>query len=150
MDNGIVVVMGDHRTMTPLSADEFQHYGDRAFARVPMIVAGKVEMPPVIEEAFQQTDVLPSLSWQIGVDFCRLPYTGSFLRPDPKPPSIVVHARGDDRNRVDIYQGPLGTFGYHLKGDDSNWVGGQPQNAAAIAAWIDVQRADAQVRGQKR
>ena len=44
----------------------------------------------------------------------------------------------------------LGTFGYHLKGDDSNWVGGQPQNAAAIAAWIDVQRADAQVRGQKR
>lgn len=150
MDNGILVVMGDHRTMTPLSADEFQRYGDRAFARVPMIVAGKVEMPAVIDDAFQQTDVLPSLAWQIGVDFCRLPYTGSFLRPDPKPPSIVVHARGDDRNRVDIYQGPLGTFGYHLKGDDSNWVGGQPQNAAAIAAWIDVQRADAQVRGQKR
>ena len=35
-------------TMTPLSADEFQRYGDRAFARVPMIVAGKVEMPAAV------------------------------------------------------------------------------------------------------
>lgn len=146
LDHGLLIVMGDHRTMTPLHEDEFAAQGERAYARVPMVVAGKVDMPAVVGEAFQQTDLLPSLAWQMGAEQCRSPYNGSFLRSDPQAPGIVVHARGDDRNRIDIYHDDS-VSGFLLDGDDSRWLDGAPPDAERIAAWINVQRAEAAERG---
>ena len=148
-EHGILVVMGDHRTMTPLRAEEYAHFGERAYARVPMIVAGSIDMPAVIEEPFQQTDLLPSLAWQFGVEHCRSPYAGSFLRPDPQPPALIVHARGDDRNRIDIYHGEDGVSAFQLDGDDSRWLDKPPPDADRVAAWINVQRADAVKRAKR-
>jgi hypothetical protein len=34
-DHGVLLVLGDHRTMTPLHEDEFLAHGERAFARIP-------------------------------------------------------------------------------------------------------------------
>lgn len=147
--HGLLVILGDHRSMTPLQANEYQSYGERAFARIPMVIAGNVDMPKVVDEAFQQYDLLPSLAWQLGVPYCRLPYAGSFLKPNPEPPSLVVHARGDNRSRVDIYTGETAVFSYLLDGDNSDWLGPAPPDAQAISAWIDVQRADAGLRAKK-
>lgn len=144
---GILIIMGDHRTMTPLQAEEYRRFGERAYARVPMIVVGNVDMPRVIDAAFQQTDLLPSLAWVLGEPWCRNSFAGNFLRPDPKPPAIVVHARGTDRNRVDVYHGSNSVSGYLLDGDDSRWLDTPPPGAAGIAAWIDAQRDDAFRRG---
>ena len=148
LDHGVLIVMGDHRTMTPLHEDEFAAYGDRAYARLPMIISGNMEMPAVVEGAFQQTDLLPSLAWQFGAEHCRSVYNGSFLRSDPQAPAIVVHARGDDRNRIDIYHDDA-VSGFLLDGDDSRWLDQSPPDAEHIAAWINVQRAEAALRGRR-
>ena len=146
LDHGVLIIMGDHRTMTPLHEDEFAAHGERAYARVPMVVAGRVDMPAVIEEDFQQTDLLPSLAWQFGVQHCRPAYSGNFLRRDPQAPAIVVHARGDDRNRIDVYHDDA-VSGFLFDGDDSRWLDPPPPDAARVAAWINVQRAEAALRG---
>lgn len=148
-DNGLLIVMGDHRSMTPLHESEYREFGERAFARVPMIVIGDIDMPKVVDAAFQQTDLLPSLAWQFGVDWCRPPFAGSFLRPHPEPPALVFHARGDDRNRVDVYHGSDEVAAYLLDGDDSRWLGPPPEDGERVAAWINVQRDEAARRGGK-
>lgn len=148
--NGLLIIMGDHRTMTPLDETEYRQFGERAFARVPMIVIGDVEMPKVVETPFQQTDLLPSLAWVFGVPWCRSPYAGSFLRANPEPPQLVFHARGDDRNRVDVYHGTDEESAYVLDGDDSRWLGPPPEDGERVAAWINVQRHEAALRGRKQ
>ncbi|MGB0132665.1 sulfatase-like hydrolase/transferase, partial [Dokdonella sp.] len=147
---GILIVMGDHRTMTPLNESEFLDFGDRAFARVPMIVIGDIDMPAVVEGSFQQIDLLPSLAWQLGVEWCRSPYMGSFLRENPHPPQVVFHARGDDRNRVDVYHDNDKVSAFLLDGDDSRWLGPPPADGERVAAWINVQRDEASRRGRQQ
>jgi phosphoglycerol transferase MdoB-like AlkP superfamily enzyme len=148
--NGLLIIMGDHRTMTPLHEAEYREFGERAFARVPMIVIGDVEMPKVVETPFQQTDLLPSLAWQFGVNWCRPAFAGSFLRSDPEPPELVFHARGDNRNQVDVYHGIDEESAYLLDGDDSRWLGTPPADGERVAAWINVERDEAARRGSSR
>ena len=144
--NGILLVLGDHRTMTPLHEDEFRAYGERAFARIPMVVVGAVDMPPIISAGFQQTDIAPSIAYWLGLGECRGPFTGLFLRPDPQPADYVLHVRGDDRNRVDVYHG-ADLSGFLLDGDSSSWTGKPPSRADFVAAWIDWQREKAREKG---
>ena len=148
LDHGLLIIMGDHRTMTPLHEDEYRRYGDRAYARVPMVVSGTLDMPAVVEDPFQQTDLLPSLAWQFGAEHCRSVYNGSFLRSDPQAPPIVVHVLGNDRNRIDIYHDDA-VSGFLLDGDDSRWLDDAPPDAENISAWINVQRAEAELRGAR-
>jgi phosphoglycerol transferase MdoB-like AlkP superfamily enzyme len=139
-DHGVLMVFGDHRTMTPLHADEFAQYGDRAYARVPLIVAGAVDMPTLIEAPFQQADIPPSIAELVGLESCRTVFTGSFLRKDPQPPQYVIHARGDDRNRADVYWNADDLAGYAFDGDASRWLTPPPPDAETVAAWINTQR----------
>ncbi|WP_440222477.1 LTA synthase family protein [Dokdonella sp. MW10] len=148
LDDGVMLVLGDHRTMTPLAAFEYASHGERAFARVPLVVAGAVDMPKVVEAPFQQADIVPSLAWLFGETRCRDAFAGSFLRADPQPPRHVVHVRGDDRDRVDVYHGDGEVAGYRLDGDSSTWIGTPPPDAEDAAAWIDVHRDDAMKRLQ--
>ncbi|HKE49362.1 MAG TPA: LTA synthase family protein, partial [Rhodanobacteraceae bacterium] len=69
-DHGVLIVLGDHRTMTPLHEEEYRRYGERAFARIPLIVAGAVDMPAVVDAPFQQTDVVPSIADLAGLESC--------------------------------------------------------------------------------
>jgi lipoteichoic acid synthase len=145
-DHGILLVLGDHRTMTPLHADEFRVHGERAFARIPLVVAGAVDMPAVVVGAFQQTDIAASIASWLGLPACNGPFGGLFLRAHPQPAQYVVHVRGDDRNRVDVYSGAGSVDGFRLEGDRSAWIDKRPENADAVAAWIDWQRRQAQLR----
>lgn len=149
-EHGVLIVLGDHRSMTPLGADEYAAQGERAFAHVPLVVVGAVDMPKVVDAPFQQSDVLPSLAWLLGQPRCRDAFAGSFLRTDPQPPRYVMHVRGDDRNRIDVYHGDNDVAGFGLAGDDSDWLGSRPENAEDVAAWITVQRAAAGERGKAR
>lgn len=140
-DDGVLLILGDHRTMTPLHKEEYRAFGERSFARVPFVVAGKVDMPTVIDAPFQQTDIGPSIAELLGLEACVSPFTGHFLRADPLPADYVVHTRGDDRNRVDVYWGDGGAVaGFRLDGDASSWLGDPPPNAGDVAAWIDSRR----------
>lgn len=140
--DGILLILGDHRAMTPLRREEIQIHGDRAFARIPLIVSGAVDMPAVVDEAFQQSDLLPSLAELLGGRNCRNIFQGSLLRPDPQPARYVLHVRGDDRNRVDVYSGVNGLAAYRLDGDASEWMTSPPPDADDVAAWIIALRGE--------
>ncbi|MGH8042200.1 MAG: LTA synthase family protein [Rudaea sp.] len=137
--NGILLITGDHRSMTPILGAEYRRFGERAFARIPLIVSGDVNMPKVVNAAFQQTDFAASLAHIMGVDYCRTAFNGIFLDVHPQPAQYVTQARGDDRNRVDVYFDDR-IAGYLEDGDASRWIGPPPANASALAAWINVQR----------
>lgn len=139
-ENGILMITGDHRTMTPLRSGEYEEYGARAFARIPMIVAGNVNMPQVVDAAFQQTDIAPSIAELLGLRVCRTPFMGSFLKENLAPSQYVVHTRGDDRDRIDVYYGANEVSGFRLNGDASHWMDNPPPDADLIAAWITTQR----------
>jgi lipoteichoic acid synthase len=140
LDHGVLLITGDHRSMTPLDAHEYRRFGERAFARIPLIVAGAVDMPPVVDAAFQQSDLPASVARLVGADYCRSAFTGTLLDASPAPPRYVLHTRGDDRNRVDVYfDGDVA--GYAEDGDASHWIDAKaPPDAQSVAAWIDAQR----------
>lgn len=146
--NGILLVTGDHRSMTTVGSEEWARYGDSALARVPMVVAGASGLPKgPIAEAFQQTDLLPSLAQLVGEgQVCRHQGQGSFLRPDPQPPAHVIHARGDRRGRIDVYY-PEGTGWIELAGDASRIGGVLPERTEAIAEQVHRDRIE---RGELR
>ena len=139
LDHGVLLSLGDHRTMTPLHEEEYRQHGERAFARVPLVVAGAVDLPKVVDAPFQQTDIGPSIADLVGLDACNSAFTGHFLRTDPKPAGYVLHVRGDDRDRLDVYWDDE-VSAFHYDGDASGWLTKPPPDAADVAAWIDVHR----------
>jgi len=139
LDHNVLLILGDHRTMTPLHEEEYKKHGERAFARIPFIVAGAVDMPPVIDEPFQQTDIGASIADLLGLESCTSAFTGHFLRSDPKPADYVIHVRGDNRDRLDVYWDDE-VSGFHYDGDASGWIDKPPPESDAAAAWIDSHR----------
>jgi lipoteichoic acid synthase len=130
-DNGILLISGDHRSMTPLFAAEQAKFGDSAMARVPMVIATNLPIQRgALRGAFQQTDLVSSLDGLASPHACRLDDRGLFLSDPPTPPTYVLRARGDKRDHLDVYfRGTDGTSkegGILLDGDDSRWLGDKP------------------------
>lgn len=131
-EHGLLLITGDHRSMTPLHPDERVRHGDRAFARVPLIVVGDSALSRGrIDAPFQQTDLLPSLADLTADESCRRADQGWFLRAAPEPPQRIVHARGDARNRIDFYVGESSSA-LILDGDASRWIGTRPADWQTI------------------
>lgn len=143
LDHGVLLVTGDHRAMTPLSPAEYRQWNERAFARIPLVIAGAVDMPARVDAAFQQSDLPASIGALIGARACTSPFTGSLLQSGPVAPEYVLHARGDDPSRVDVYYGAGEVARYLEDGDDSRFIGAPPPQAGLVSAWIDVLRGDA-------
>ena len=138
-EHGVLMITGDHRSMTPLYPYEYRSWGERAFARVPMVVMGDVDMPAVIHSTFAQTDVPTSFAWLVGIRTCVDAGHGNFARADPQPPRYVLHASGDRRDNVDVYFDGMAAS-ILLDGDDSRWIGPRPVNWRAILARVNIQR----------
>jgi lipoteichoic acid synthase len=139
-DDGILLVTGDHRSMTPLRPEERAAHGTRAFARVPMVAIGATGLPRGrIDAPFQQTDLRASLADLVGSESCATAGEGRFLRADPQPPAWIAHVRGDARSRIDFYLGDEAGV-LLLKGDDSEWSGARPAEWQAIADGIHRDR----------
>ncbi|MFA5591000.1 MAG: sulfatase-like hydrolase/transferase [Lysobacteraceae bacterium] len=140
-DHGILLVTGDHRSMTAVQPDEWLRHGDSALARVPMVVAGASGLPDgPVAGAFQQTDLRPSLAQLVAEgEVCRTTAQGTFLRSDPQPAGHVIHARGDRRGRIDVYY-QEGTGWIDLAGDASRIGGILPQRTAVIAEAVHRDR----------
>lgn len=132
-DNGILLISGDHRSMTPLFAAEQAKFGDSALARVPMVIATKLPIAHgALPGPFQQTDLVPSLDNLVNAHACRTDDQGLFLTNPPVSPQYIVHARGDKRDWLDIYfqkpDGAVDEGNIILDGDNSRWYGDKPAN----------------------
>lgn len=148
-ENGILLVTGDHRKMTPISEREVERYGDSAKARIPLLLLGKgVEAGKIDPRFFQQSDLLPMLDIAIN--------TSDELSPHPVWVERYSHYFSSNENNGDLEvfnEASLGMRGYklHAFANSVEWVTAPPLNAIAITQTIHAQRAAFQMhRGNFR
>lgn len=61
-DNGLLIVIGDHRKMTPLEDAEFEKWGTTAAAKIIGFMIGKgIDTDQIDDHLYQQTDLFYSL-----------------------------------------------------------------------------------------
>ena len=140
--DGLLLIVGDHRSMTPLKPGEFDRYGASAFARIAAYAFGAEALPRGVEtRPFQQTDVLPSLLALIDGRACRTPLQGNFLAAPLTSARHVLHVSGYEREQVQlIADGPGAAI--VLDGDATHWIGAAPQDAAAVLAAVNRDRVE--------
>ncbi|MEP6701604.1 MAG: LTA synthase family protein, partial [Betaproteobacteria bacterium] len=123
-DNGMLVILGDHRAMTQVTAEERAKYGDRALSRIPLIVAADPMAQPVrVDLLGQQADLVHSLAVLTGKQACASPDHGDFLSSRPKAADPVIHVRGDRRSWLSVYSPDGHDASIRMDGDDTAWVG---------------------------
>jgi lipoteichoic acid synthase len=138
--DGVLIVSGDHRSMTPLTAAELVRFDDSALARTPFVVVSDFSLARgAVAERFQQTDLPSSIADLVGSRSCLTSETGSFLRMPPQPAQFSAHARGDQRDGVDIYFGKEQAQ-IILDGDQTHWEGPRPPDWQHIMDGILLDR----------
>jgi lipoteichoic acid synthase len=139
-DDGIVVIVGDHRAMTPISAAEQQRFGFSAAVRVPAVILGPTGMPAGEWAAqAQQSDLIPSLRHLLLGESCRNEWQGRFLGAGAKPARYVVFAEPMRRNEIGVIEGPE-HYTLLLDGDDTRWIDAPPRPEDAQRVRTEVNR----------
>lgn len=107
-DNGILLLTGDHRTMTPVSAAEVSRFGAAAPARVPLLAIGAGIPAGSALAPYQQADLPSSIEYLVGPQVC----FGSRQRnmfADQKAAAAdercIVHSRGDEVDLAEVFCG---------------------------------------------
>jgi lipoteichoic acid synthase len=139
-DNGLLLITGDHRAMTPVTAPEAKRFGERALSRVPLVVAGRSSLGPGRHDALaQQADLVDSLGVALGDEYCRNASRGTFLTAPPVEPRFVIHVRGDRRSWLSVYMAQ-GDSIVRLDGDRTGWLGTAPANGESIVRHVNMER----------
>lgn len=133
-ENGILVITGDHRSMTSLRKGEVNAIGIDAPARVPAIIVGQAfEGKGAIPGKWQHTDFLPSLLYAMGEESCTDDFTGRYLGDDPHPAKYILHAQGMERDEIMVITNQATEpFKIELDGENTDWVGSKPDDEADI------------------
>ena len=106
-ESGVLLVISDHRSMTPIPAEEFARFGLGAWSRVPMFAIGGGFTPGSVDRgAYSQSHLVPSMEWWL-TGSARLGPLESIMFP-PKPPAAgrseacALHLRGNERGKVNV------------------------------------------------
>lgn len=138
--NGLLLITGDHRAMTPVTAGEAASSGERALSLVPLIVAGRSALPPGRHDVLaQQADLVDSIGMLLGGESCRRADRGAFLTTPLAEPQYVIHVRGDRRSWLNVYTGQ-GDAVIRLDGDRTDWLGPPPAKAESIVHRVNRER----------
>ena len=133
---GLLVIVGDHRGMTPLPPAERERMGPSAEMRVPLVVIGDDRLPKGGSDAqVQQTDVVPSLRHEIAGEACRTDWQGRFLGGPAVAARYVVYADPFRRNQVTVLEGSQ-RYRLVLDGDGTHWID-PPADAAEAQRLLD-------------
>ncbi|MBV7452905.1 LTA synthase family protein [Acidovorax sp. sif1233] len=144
LDQGILIIMGDHRSMTIQRPGEARTIGPAAHARVPAVIAG-VGYRGIgsIAGQWQQADLVPSVLSTLGMRSCTSDFQGRFVEPRQQP-RYIFHAQGMERDRVliKVKDEPDLLF-VQLDGDRTHWVRppDPPTAHHGVIAEINRQRA---------
>lgn len=140
-DSGILIILGDHRAMTLVTAEERTRYGDRALSRIPLIVAsnpaGEGTRVDMLE---QQADLIHSLNALTGAEDCRPAERGDFLAATPISANHVIHVRGDRRSWLSVYSADGKDAHIRMDGDATAWIDPAPENGELILGSVNKER----------
>lgn len=121
-DRGILIITGDHRSMTARRSNEWERLGTDAYARVPaVIVSAEHRNKGAITGLWQQTDFIPSLLDTMGLESCTSDFEGRFLG-EIQPSKYILHTQGSERDRILVrVQGSPEVLEVQLDGDKTRW-----------------------------
>ena len=128
-DNGVLVVVSDHRAMTFVSRAEVQQFGRAAASRIPaFILAGNRGNDKLVPEAgyeihtlLHQADLPRTLLNRVSDEVCATANHRDMLAHSDDSSRCIFHARGDHRDRIDVLCGHAdGTV--EVAGDDTRFV----------------------------
>lgn len=149
LDSLMLVVVSDHRTMTPLRPEESALYGEEAHALVPLVIADPDRPGPQrVEARFQQVDLATSFDAMLSGRSCTTAIRGDLLADPPAPPRCTLHARADDRGKVDIACGDDRAT-VRLHGDDTRLENGSVPDAGTLMNQIDLERIERRFRRRR-
>ncbi len=120
-EEGILIIVGDHRAMVPLVPGEHQLFGERAAALVPLIIATGKREEERIEGQFQQIDLYNSIVSHVTGRRCTSPWRGELMSEQPTPAQFIFHRRGDVRTDYSIFS-PKGDQRVKVNGDFTSIV----------------------------
>ena len=151
LDHGIILVISDHRAMTPVSKKEHDRLGRSASSLIPAFVVQREAKKQAVYHLFHQADLLPSILRQIEEgEFCWRGAVRDLFEPEVSQPRCVMHSRGDVRHHVDIFCAE-GSGTAKVRGDNSVFIDTQGLDAEKqrmlldTIAWERI-RTDAQSR----
>ncbi len=126
-EHGNLVITADHRAMVPMSEAEAARYGDRGFARIPMVVLGKNAVSgAVVEQGFSQTDLMPTMAHLTGhASTCLASDQGAFLPVPMHAPQCIFTQRSFSKNDV-MAQCGGSDHTIHLNGDKTAFADATP------------------------
>ena len=101
-DNGVLIVVSDHRSMTPMSSEELDLWGEAAHSRVPAFMIGNDIRPGSIDEAtYSQSDLTPSFEWWLEGEVALAPFEAVMFDPEFVTRKCAFFLRMDRRAMVD-------------------------------------------------
>jgi len=159
-DKGILMVLSDHRSMTPIPAHELETFGPPAHSRIPAFVIGP-DFPAGQENdrVFSQADLVPSFElWLKGssefdpFQSVMFGIASELTHRKDLEPGCAFHQRGDQRGLVEIHCNP-GYGQIQLEGDDTRFLfsaGLTRAQQTDILDWLAVLRLQGLKRHQAR
>ncbi|MCQ8119187.1 LTA synthase family protein [Methylomonas rosea] len=136
-NNGILLIVGDHHSMTPLKKAEVELYGQyNASAKVPLVIADGDQPASVESNQYQQIDVFNSLQGLAVGKQCYSDWKGVLFGEAKTPPKYIIHRRGDNRDMVSIF-GENEEFLVKLDGDNTRVTSRLPAEQTVRQLLVD-------------
>lgn len=136
-DNGILLIVGDHHSMTPLKPQESERFGHyKASARVPLVVVTGGQAPQTESRQFQQTDVFNTLQGTVQGRQCHSDWQGVLWGTAQTSPKFIVHRRGDNRDKVSVFTQDS-DYLIKLNGDHTDVVSREPTEQTVRQSVVD-------------
>lgn len=102
-ENGVLVVVSDQRSMSPMSRKELETRGSTAHSLVPaFIIGGGFEPGAVADSVFAQSDLVPSFRWWATGEVALQPFEAVMFDPAFESRKCAFHERGDRRGLVEV------------------------------------------------
>jgi len=101
-NNGILVVVSDHRAMTIVPKTESQLLGKGAASQIPCFIMTGNNKERQVDRLFHQADLMPTLLAHVSSEFCYSGPIRDMIEPSNSETRCVLHARGDRRDHIDV------------------------------------------------
>lgn len=120
-ERGLLAVVSDHRSMTPIPKRELERFGPGAISLVPAFVIGRgINSGSVDNRVFSQGDLVPTFElWLNGA--ARFDSQDNDMLGDSYVPKCAYHERGDRRGMLAVVC-PEGHGQIYLEGDKTRFA----------------------------
>ncbi len=120
-EKGLLVVVSDHRSMTPVSSEELERFGVGTFSRVPAFMIGGGIKPSTFDDrVLSQGDLVPTFDWWLTGETTLGPHDAVML-DGSSTTKCAFHARGDRRSLLEVIC-PEGYGQVRMEGDRTRFV----------------------------